>query len=188
MLDANVIMQAEKPGHGLDELRKIVTAVVGGGGRILVPAPVIAEVNRSRPFDPRTLGFEPVAFTAVAAQAIGAHLFQRLKGARPNDGTRMKFDSMVIGCAMTWRVDVLLAEDGDLRRSAEIAGIRALDRKHFILDCIDGRQLSLPQRDADDTEEEDAQTGVDKPLVGRSSDAAATPSASLSRSRVRSSS
>lgn len=147
MVDANVLIDAEKAGRGRVELEQIVRAVLTAGGKVLVPAPVIAELNRRAPFDPRAAGFEPVAFGLRASMAIGSQLFSTVKKDRVGDGVRMKWDLMVVGCAMVSNVDVLLAQDAGLRSAAAKAGVVATDRAAFILEYVEGRQLNLAPRD-----------------------------------------
>lgn len=141
MLDSSVLMDARKSPNDLHQIMKWVFA---NGGRLQVPAPAIAEMNRRNPFKVHASGFEPVAFGARAAESIGRELFSEAKLDTPNgQRTCMKFDLMILGCALTSKAEVLLTLDPALLKRAQRIGLEAMKPAEFLRAYVIEKQLNL---------------------------------------------
>jgi predicted nucleic acid-binding protein len=102
---------------------EFLDAMVKQGHEILIAAPTITEIIRGagKPI-PRILGIEVVAFDDLAAVVIGSRLPQGdlAQLSEPNISlTHLKYDALILGCAVRHKGDCVVALDNGLHKLAK---------------------------------------------------------------------
>lgn len=134
MLDAGVLMRAigqQSQDPRSEHCRRLYDALVGARRKILIAAPALAEVLRGQDTSPI---FDPlvqvVPFDGLAARILAKNmphvLFSTLQEPRPPK-VYLKFDSLIVACALRGKADVLVSLDGDMSGLATKAGLRVVD-------------------------------------------------------------
>lgn len=145
MLDTNILYYAfDKPTGREQEApsRELWAALVKHKRTILIAAPTLAEFLRQGGEIPAVHNIEHIAFDARAAQLVGAALpgpviaqSQQQAGITK---AAMKFDTLIMGCAIRGRADALITYDkGFVKAKANSVGttfakLRILSPSDFI--------------------------------------------------------
>lgn len=139
--------------------RAFCNAMIDAGRTLFVPTPSLAEICRhtgARP--PRRRGIVLVPFDGPAAEALGLQMPQaKLHEASAATGwsrTYLKFDSMIVACAVRSGADMFVALDGD--HTAMASGlIEVRHPEHFrgppdLLELMEALAARAAARDAED--------------------------------------
>lgn len=108
----------------------LVTALSFSGCRMLMAAPTLAELLRGDPKrkSPRGKGIVPVAFDTKAAEELQS-LVAPFVNTQPGDGVRLKFDQMIVACAVRWQAEHVVHLDGRLQKHCPKAVGRIIFKK-----------------------------------------------------------
>jgi predicted nucleic acid-binding protein len=108
-----------------------------GGKSILIAAPTVAELMRAeRPTPvPRHRLVEVVDFDRRSAEVLGKRLPHRIivANARQRNAPRdyIKYDAMIVSCAVTHRAEVIISLDDGMRVMAGQAAMAAQDPSYY---------------------------------------------------------
>jgi predicted nucleic acid-binding protein len=123
MLDTNVLGFAHGPSQGRVEeapSRELWEALVNRKREILIAAPTLAEALRGGHKVPLVHGVEVISFDRRAAELLGTGLpMPMIKQVQTQGGlplTRLKFDALIIACAVRGQADMLVTYDGDMTK------------------------------------------------------------------------
>jgi predicted nucleic acid-binding protein len=130
MLDSSVLMPAlNKRSAGDPASERLLDALIENECRVLIAAPTAAEFYRRVPTKdiPRTQFVEVVAFDALAALELGKRfppeaLTKFAQGAKA-PLNYIKYDAMIVACAVRHRAVVLISTDGPQRKMASHVGL-----------------------------------------------------------------
>jgi predicted nucleic acid-binding protein len=127
LFDTGVVIRAlgHRPSDPRSPLcRELLRVALHHNKRILIAAPTIAELVRGAPEAgaepdplPNTRNVVVVAFDQLAAVRCGKELpitILREHADAAEDGTKLshlKYDALVVGCALRWRADMLVSLD-----------------------------------------------------------------------------
>lgn len=108
----------------------LVTALSFTNCRMLMSAPTLAELLRADDGRkvPRTRSIVPVPFDTKAAEELQL-LVAPWKNTTPGEGVRLKFDQMIVACAVRWGAQHIIHLDNRLRNSAPRAEAKVAFRK-----------------------------------------------------------
>jgi predicted nucleic acid-binding protein len=123
MLDTNVLGFALGPSTGRVEeapSRELWEALVAHKRDILIAAPTLGECLRGGHKVPLVRNVEIIAFDRPAAELLGAGLpmsvLKQLKSLGGPPLTHLKFDALIIACAVRGRADYLVTYDPDMAK------------------------------------------------------------------------
>jgi predicted nucleic acid-binding protein len=149
MLDSSVLIPAlGKKGRATDDpaCAKLFDALVADRRQILVSTPTVAEILRRAPVSPlpRTRLVRVVSFDLAAAEVLGQR-FPPSVLAKVRDDTGgplhyIKYDAMIVACAVRHRAEVLVTTDAKQRKLANSVGLRCATPSEFA-----AKQLALKQ-------------------------------------------
>lgn len=111
------------------------TAMVSKGRYILIPAPVLAEFLRqpNTPLPPRIERVEIVAFDDLAAFQMAKFAEASSVLSLPGESKKvLKYDAMIIACAMRHQAECLVSCDERQRKLAERFGLKAAAPSDFL--------------------------------------------------------
>ena len=117
--------------------REFVQAMLANRGRILVPAPVVAEMLRgaNAAAVPRVRRIVVVPFDDRAAVLLGTkmpeHLYHEWRAETGRPVHYFKYDALIVACAQAHGADCIVHLDGDIGRIAEKMGFEAHRPDHF---------------------------------------------------------
>lgn len=150
MLDTTVLIAASGGRVRSDQAgacRPLFEALIQSGKPILVATPSFAEFLRSglQRDPPRLAGFEVVPFDRRAARAL-AEKFPKEALTRYRDESDkgqpplqyIKYDAMIVACALRHKADVFVSIDTDQRKMASAVGLRVAWPRDFF-----AQQLTL---------------------------------------------
>jgi len=152
LFDTGVVIRAlgERPDDARSPMCEALwNAMLENGRQILIAAPSLAEMIRQEGKDysiPRRRGVEVVAFDDRAAVELGRRfpervlLMERERSQLPKH--YIKYDAMIVACAIRHRATHLVGLDGALTGFARAAGIQIVEPIRF-----EKPQLRLPQTD-----------------------------------------
>ena len=152
LFDTGVVIRAlgERPDDARSPTCEALwNAMLENGRQILIAAPSLAEMIRQEGKDnsiPRRRGVEVVAFDDRAAIELGRRfpervlLMERERSQLPKH--YIKYDAMIVACAIRHRATHLVSLDGALTGFAQSAGIQIVEPIRF-----EKPQLRLPQTD-----------------------------------------
>ena len=136
----------------------VLQAVVDKGGQIVLPAPAMAEILRNGHVAaiPHLSGLEVVAFDELAARTLASKLplsaLQQLKiQGSPKSLSFLKYDAMIVACAVRHRALLHIALDADHHKLCANAGL-AVRRPHEFL-APAPKQLTLSSAGSATTQE-----------------------------------
>ena len=111
---------------------QLVDALLQHRSEVLIAAPSLAEVLRaggSAP--PRRRGITVVPFDDAAATALGKKLplskWEAIKVLSGTSNTRLKYDTMIVACAIRHNADVIATLDDKLAQVATAGGMRSAE-------------------------------------------------------------
>lgn len=123
MLDTNVLSFIHDPPTGRVEeapSKELWDALVAHKRDILLAAPTLAEYVRRGIKVPQVRGVEVISFDSRAAMALGTGLPMTVLKQVQNQGgvpmTHLKFDALILACAVRGRADVLVTYDSDMAK------------------------------------------------------------------------
>ncbi|WP_282810570.1 type II toxin-antitoxin system VapC family toxin [Thauera humireducens] len=138
VIDVNVLVALFSKSH--DDLRDArIRGLIGdtrnARGRLVVPAPVLAEFavkarEEELDFIASQKIFQIAPFDAVAALECGFMIREAFASERKEDRRKIKFDLQILAIAKVCRASRLVSDDNQLRKRAAtigIAGLRVLD-------------------------------------------------------------
>jgi predicted nucleic acid-binding protein len=144
MLDTNVLIFAHGPATGRVEegpSRELWAALIAHKRDILIAAPTLAETLRGGTKVQMVRGVEVISFDRRAGELLGLGLpFPAIKQVQVTAGlplTHLKFDSLIMACAVRGQADVLVTYDrgiAKLQASADPAvfgKLRIVTPDHF---------------------------------------------------------
>jgi predicted nucleic acid-binding protein len=125
------------------DFRELFDALLANGKTILIAAPSLAELLRRPEAQtlPRREGIVIVPFDSAAARLLAERLplsaitDAKLSGAPAN---YIKYDAMIVACALRHRADVMVTKDGQQTAMAKAAQLRCASFSAFL-----ARQLPL---------------------------------------------
>jgi len=134
MLDSSVltITRLESEHDEAPLCQTIYRELLKAGKTILLPTPAISEYISHPPHvpPPRQRGVEVVAFDDLAAAILGRsfppHVFQKSREPGSTRAT-VKYDSMIVACALRGRAGALISRDRGQRNLAAAVGLDAYD-------------------------------------------------------------
>lgn len=118
--------------------REFWNAMLAGERELLIAAPTVAEIMRKdgKRDVPRTLSIEVVAFDDVAAAIVGKRFpVDVLKHLNIGSSslTHLKYDALIVGCAIRHRAECIVALDGDIHKLAAAVELPAFYPGHYQL-------------------------------------------------------
>lgn len=123
MLDTNVLGFIFGPATGrVEEVpsRELWDALVVHKRDILIAAPTLGECLRGGHKVPLVRGVEVIAFDRQAAEHLGSGLpmsvLKQIKNAGGVTLTHLKFDALIMACAVRGRADCLVTYDPDMEK------------------------------------------------------------------------
>ena len=140
LLDSGVFLRwlGERPGDPQTPLcRELVQTLIDEGRDILVAAPTISEVLRGWTGDepPSTAEMRVVAFDNRAAHMLAARLPLAValehRRASGEVGAVIKYDAMIIACAIRWEASCVISLDAGFRTLAGRAMLAAHHPSEF---------------------------------------------------------
>jgi predicted nucleic acid-binding protein len=121
MLDTNVLGFAHGPTNGrVEEVpsRELWAALIAHKRDILIATPTLGECMRGGHKFPLVRGVELISFDRRAAELLGTDLpMSILKQVQTQGGpslTHLKFDALIIACAVRGQADILVTYDPDM--------------------------------------------------------------------------
>ncbi len=131
LMDTGVLIRAlrQKQDPDTADCADFFEAMVHAQKTILVAAPTLAEVLRSKPETtvPPTRHVVVVPFDRRAAELLGEKMPWTDQQARAAEASvsrsYIKFDAMIAACAKRWNASVIIALDGDHRTMAAAVGL-----------------------------------------------------------------
>jgi hypothetical protein len=136
MLDSSVLTLTRHDALGTeaDLCRELYRALIKNGRTILIPTPAVAEYIRHPPHDPppRHPLVEIVTVDEVTAMVLGKRLPDRvwLKQKPEISTTVVKYDAMIIACALRGGAKAFISRDGrqlNLAREVGLIGMQPTD-------------------------------------------------------------
>jgi len=149
MLDSSVLIPAlGKRARSTDDPASaaLFDAMLAERHQILVSTPTVAEMLRRAPVSPlpRTRLVRVVPFDLAAAEVLGQRFPPSvLTKVRDHTGSTLhyiKYDAMIVACAVRHRADVLITTDAKQRKLASSVGLRCAAPSEFAT-----KQLALKQ-------------------------------------------
>jgi predicted nucleic acid-binding protein len=142
LIDSGVLMRALEP-HHRDAIAPVCMlfweTMLAHELEILVAAPTLAELIRSGASGdvPRADNVEVVAFDDEAAMLLGKTFpVETLKSVRDTQGclslTHLKYDAMIVACAIRHRAECIIAIDPDIPRLGQMVKIPVVSPLHFV--------------------------------------------------------
>lgn len=121
MLDTNILGFVHGPSTGRVEeapSRELWEALVNHKRDILIAAPTLGECLRGGHKVPLVHGVEVISFDRPAAVLLGTGLPMSVLRKVKNDGgpplSHLKFDALIIACALRGQADILVSYDPDM--------------------------------------------------------------------------
>jgi predicted nucleic acid-binding protein len=128
--DTSVLVASRKDAEANYAVCKAIwESMLKGGRYILIPAPALAEFVRnpdSKP-PPRVDRVEIVAFDELAAIRMGTFPPVAVTATPDYPKAVLKFDAMIVACAIRHRADALISLDEKQRKLAVALGLRAVE-------------------------------------------------------------
>lgn len=117
--------------------RSFYEAMLTARHDLLIAAPTVAEIMRAdgRRNIPRVAGIEVVAFDDEAAIILGRTFPMSVLRAHIHEGTTLnflKYDAMIVACAVRHRARCIVALDGDIHRLGSAINIPVYHPRHFL--------------------------------------------------------
>ena len=126
--------------------RELFNAMIGEPGQVvLIASPSLAELCRGDPNVPipRTEAVRVVALDRLAAYMLGTkfppHVLTQYAEGKKGKKPYIKYDAMIVACAMRWKADKIISRDDDVRKLARHAGIES----STAVDAMKNQNLSL---------------------------------------------
>lgn len=120
------------------DCRDFWVAMLTNGNEIVIASPTIAEFVTRRDFGkvPRVRGVSVVGFDLEAARLFGEKfppsVLREERTASGGSKASIKFDAMIVACAVRHRVEHFISLDGGQRKLAAKVGLKAKQPSEFV--------------------------------------------------------
>lgn len=145
-LDTTVVLRAlgfaaDPTGLCEELLRELIACRV----EIQLPAPVLAEILRGdiRRMPQVRSGFTVAAFDELAAIRCAELFPKEMLSAGDKDGAALKYDAMIVACAVRWGAKHIVSLDEKLRKKATPAGVVGMEPANYLGDDLFNAPLTL---------------------------------------------